>query len=73
MADLATLQARLAEAEAALHAVSIGGQAVRITVDGHTTEYTPAKVETMRLYIGDLKRQIEAASGLPRRPIYLSW
>ena len=64
MADTATLQARLAEAEAALHRLRMGTQAVRVSDGEVTTEFTPAKIPALQSYIADLRRQL----GQGRRP-----
>ncbi|GGG59822.1 hypothetical protein GCM10011415_02220 [Salipiger pallidus] len=63
MADTATLEARLEEAEEALHQVLIG-QSVTVTAyDGHRTEYGPAKEGELRRYIGSLKRELGRGRG----------
>lgn len=63
MADTATLEARLEEAEEALHLVLIG-QSVTVTAyDGHRTEYSPAREGELRRYIGRLRRDLGRATG----------
>ncbi|MFC3674670.1 gpW family head-tail joining protein [Ferrovibrio xuzhouensis] len=62
MTDTATLQARLAEAEAALHALNIGSQRVSISFDGKSLTYTPADATRLRAYIGELKAQLGQGS-----------
>lgn len=75
MPDLATLQSNLAEAEAALHALTIGNQRVVVERQGTKITYTAANVSTLKSYIATLKSQIAAAGGtipgvqLPRRGI----
>ncbi|CAO3453896.1 hypothetical protein [Azospirillum argentinense] len=71
MADLATLQARLAEAEDALHRLNIGDRETRITYDGKTTEYADAP--KLERYIAELRARIDRLSGKPRRPLYVSF
>lgn len=67
MTDTATLQARLAEAEAAYHALVTGRREVSVSyTQGETTRsvtYTQADLARLAGYIMDLKRQL----GLGRR------
>lgn len=70
MADLATLQARLAEAETALHQLSMGAKVQSVASDSGTVTYTPASVPALRTYILDLRQQIGAACGTPMRRHY---
>lgn len=75
MADLATLQSRLTDAEAALHQLNIGVLQVRIEHSDMRIEFTKATISDLRRYIDDLKAQIAAAGGsvdtLRRRGIKL--
>lgn len=64
MADLITLQARLAEAEAALHQLHIGSKAENVEHDGMRVTYTRADVSKLEGYIAGLKSQIAIAGGL---------
>jgi len=74
MADLATLQTRLEQAEEALHALRIGDLAAKVRgPDGRSIEYTAGTAGDLRAYIGELKNQIAALLGqtrLTRAPIY---
>ena len=62
MADLATLQARLAEAETALHRLVCGSRVARITGPTNTsTEFNQSNLDELRAYVGQLKNEIAAA------------
>lgn len=62
MPDAATLQARLDEAEAALHRLTTGSQAedVRYAAGpaNRSVRYTAANIAELRAYIADLRRQL---------------
>lgn len=60
MATPATLQARLTEAEEALHRLQIGEQTASVGYDGKSVSYTQANIGALRAYI----RELEAALGL---------
>lgn len=77
MADLATLQTWLADAEAAHHALAIGGKRVTVERAGTKIVYTPANLSALKSYIASLQSQIRAAGGTipgiqpnPRRILY---
>mgnify|MGYP003145228815 CR=1 FL=1 len=59
MADTATLQARLTEAEEKYHELALGGS-VRVFVDqnGERIEYTAANRQELRNYILSLRAQL---------------
>lgn len=63
MADIATLQRRLAEAEDALHALTLGRKPQAVSSDSGSVTYTPASVGELRSYIQTLRQQIAMASG----------
>ena len=65
-ADLATLQARLVEAEAALHALMTGSRVQAVARDGRRVEYTSAaaSVDALKSYIAELEAQITELSGV---------
>jgi hypothetical protein len=65
MADLATLQARLAEAEDAYHKLVTGTKVVKVEHGDMRQEYTKAELGMLRAYIADLRSQIVAAGGAP--------
>lgn len=72
--DLATLQARLSEAESAYHALMTGAREAEVQgPEGMRVKYTEAKAGDLQAYIGDLKTQIVQAggsvSGLRRRAL----
>ncbi|SDE90429.1 gpW family head-tail joining protein [Limimaricola pyoseonensis] len=71
MADDAILQARLDEAEGALHQLMTGSQVVAVGYDGDRQEYSRANEAGLRRYIRSLKRQLGQAVGTrSRRVIY---
>ena len=56
---MATLQERLAEAEDAYHALSIGRSVAEVRdANGESLRYTAANSGKLAAYIADLKRQI---------------
>lgn len=65
-----TTQARLAEAEAALHRL-ITGQMVRVVVDqnGERVEFTMTNIERLRAYIAELKALLAGVDPMVRRPM----
>lgn len=76
MADLATLQTRLAEAEDALHKLMTGGKTVAIrSSNGSMVTYGEADAAALRGYIADLRGQIGSAQGGTgrRKPIYATF
>lgn len=71
-AERAVLQARLAEAESALHELMIGGRGVSISSGGKSVAFTAADTGRLQTYINQLKRQlgIEVPLARPIRPIF---
>lgn len=72
MADLATLQTRLSEAETALHDLATGSRVVEVRRDGKMMKYGEANKSSLADYIADLRRQIDVLTSadettLPRR------
>lgn len=68
MADLETLQSRLAEAEAARHRLLTGTQEVTVNLHGFgSTTYTQANARALDRYIAELRVQIARQTGGPRR------
>ncbi len=65
MADLATLQTRLAEAETAEHSLLTGTRVAVVARDGRRIEYTPGSLPQLQAYIADLRSQIAALTGTP--------
>lgn len=63
MADLATLQARLTEAEAAYHQLVTGVREVEVQHDTMRVKYTQASAGHLAAYITSLRAQIAAAGG----------
>jgi hypothetical protein len=57
--DLATYQARLSEAEKALHSFMIGGQPVRVQdQSGESVTYNATNISRLKAYIAELKALI---------------
>lgn len=65
MADLATLQTRLLEAELAKHKLLTGTQEVEVDFNGIRTKYANSVTQLQLLdsYIADLKTQITGLGG----------
>lgn len=65
MTDLATLQARLVEADTALHKLMTGTQAVSVQNGDKQVQYRSfaSGIRDLRIYIAELKAQIAAAGG----------
>ena len=64
MPDTATLQARLAEAEEALHRLAIGEKEVQAGYNGKSVTFNQSSMQRLRAYIAELKRQL-GQSGRP--------
>ncbi len=81
MADLATLQTRLAEAETAAHDLALGKKVVELRRGDRMIRYTAANAGSLSSYIDTLKVEIAdleaVAAGLckpsTRRPIGARW
>ncbi len=58
MPDQATLQARLDEAETALHALLTGRREVSVGYDGRTVTYARTDVGALQAYIAELKSRL---------------
>jgi hypothetical protein len=63
VADLATLQARLTEAEAAYHSLMTGALVAEVQHSDMRQRYTEANKGELAAYIASLKAQIAAAGG----------
>jgi len=73
MADLATLQTRLAEAEEAYHQLMTGAKEVTVSIGGYgSTTYTQVNIEKLDQYIQKLTAQIARLGGKPRRGVILT-
>lgn len=70
MADQATLQTRLTEAEDALHQLTIGRRSKAFTHAAgdvnRRIEWTETNVAQLRAYIADLRRQLGETTGRRR-------
>lgn len=71
MTESATLQARLIEAEAALHELVIGRRIVQIGADADRAAYAPGDEGRLRAYIAELRVQLGQSQ--PRRAIGVSF
>lgn len=56
----------LAEAQAALHALTIGKSSVRVTHADKTREYAPAKRNDLLRHIAALQAKVDACNGVRR-------
>ncbi|WP_449246559.1 gpW family head-tail joining protein [Desulfarculus baarsii] len=74
MADLATLKARLAEAETALHQLNMGLGLVSVTYGDQRVDYNRGGVGALRLYISELQAEIARLEGRRgRRPLVVEF
>lgn len=62
-----TIDERIAEAETALHQLSIGKRVAKITRDGKAVEFTPANRADLERYLGGLKRDKTSRRRRPMR------
>jgi hypothetical protein len=70
MADLATLQTRLAQAEEAHHQLMTGAKEVTVSIGNYgSTTYQQAGIEKLEQYIQRLQAQIARLTGTARRGI----
>ncbi|MBP0439910.1 gpW family head-tail joining protein [Tianweitania sediminis] len=74
MADLATLELRLAEAELAKHKLALGEKVVLLSYSAegtNTRQFNQASLPLLNTYISELKAEItRAKGGRGRGPIY---
>lgn len=66
MADTATLQAWLAEAEAALHQLEMGRAEVSVSYNGKMVTYKGTERAALQAYIAKLKAELGEGGGRPR-------
>jgi len=64
MADLPTLQARLAEAEAAYDRVVLGDHSTASSTEGSAANFQTVDINVLARHIRALKRQISRAGGV---------
>jgi len=62
--DIDTIRQWLAEAEQALHEVTVNGGVTRLRHGEKWTEFSPATIGNLRAYINDLRGQLRAAGDL---------
>jgi hypothetical protein len=70
MVDVATLEARLAEAETALHEVVVGGKVATVSSNGRSVTYTQADVQELRRYIQGLRVALGRGTGTSVTPFF---
>ena len=75
MADLATLQQMLAEAEVALHQLNTGRATTSVSYEGKSVSYQQADLAKLSVYVNQLREQISTLEGRVTRrgPIYASF
>lgn len=56
--ELATWTAQLAEAEAAYHAIQIGGQVTKIKLGDREVTTSAGSIAQLRIYINDLRSRL---------------
>jgi len=56
--ERAVLETRLAEADAALHKLRMGGQAVEVRTETESVKYAAADVGRLAAYVAMLRRQL---------------
>lgn len=74
--SITVLQARLAEAQDAFHALNTGQQTVSVATGDKKITFTAAEVDRLRAYVRDLQTAIAVASGAPdprSRPAVATW
>lgn len=57
------LEQMIADAEKALHAIYLGRQAVKVTIEGQETEFNRASAPALEAYIDRLKARLASESG----------
>ena len=65
--DLATLQARLTDAQLAYHQLMTGKATASVSYEGKSVTYTQATMANLGAYITQLQGQIAALLGTSRR------
>ncbi len=70
MATDEVLQARLEEAESALHKLNMGQSVVSISYEGHETQYNRTNVAQLERYVRNLKRELGQPVGSLSRKVY---
>lgn len=59
MPDVSVLQARLADAEVALHSLQLGQAFTEVMVNGYMTKFKAAEIGKLDAYVRQLKSEIE--------------
>ena len=67
--DTAVIQARLTDAETALHNLVLGKGRVTVSYDGESVTFTQANIAELRKYIAELKAQLGIGCGPYRRGV----
>lgn len=63
MTTCAEYRTRLAEAEAALHELTIGGKVVNVRMGEKQVEYSPAKAADLAQYVSTLQAAVDKCDG----------
>ncbi|MEM1046473.1 MAG: gpW family head-tail joining protein [Pseudomonadota bacterium] len=71
MADTATLQTWLTEAETALHRLSTGTLEMEVSFRGRMVKFNQTDIVRLRAYIADLKRQLGQTGRVAARGVFL--
>ncbi len=70
MADIATIEVRLVEAEEARHKLMLGTRSAEVSYsDGSRVRFTEATLAQLEAYIKTLQQELAQARGFSRRPI----
>ncbi len=64
----ATLQ-QLADAESAYHKLLTGRQVVSVTIDGIQTQYTQSDRNSLKMYIEDLRSELNTGTSRRKPPM----
>lgn len=70
MATEEVLQARLEEAEAALHKLNMGQSVVSVSYEGHETQFNRTNVAQLERYVRKLKKGLGISVGALSRKVY---
>lgn len=65
--DTALIEAQLAEARSARHALIVGSKTVSVEYDGRKVQYTMMSIAGLDAYIRRLEQQLASVTGIGRR------
>jgi hypothetical protein len=72
MMDLATIETRITEVEAAIHNLMTGAREVEVVFNDRRVRYSEAQLPELERYHAWLLQQKETLTNGGRRPIYIS-